>query len=319
MKSKLLIIDDCKTIVAILSDVLLKTGFKVESVLDGSEAMHKVLRFRPDLILLDIVMPRFNGIDFCRMLRNDTRTSHLPIILITSRNQVEDKVAGLEAGADDYVLKPFEEVELIARIKTNLRRARQEKSFNPLTGLPGNILIEEVLKKKVNSKEKFAFMYADLDNFKAYNDAYGFLKGDEILRAFSIIIQEAAAKKGNIGDFVGHIGGDDFVLITTPDKAEDIAKEIIRVLENRCKDFYNQEDAQRGYIKSINRQGVACLFPLVSVSIGIAHNEKRDIETHWEVVEVATELNKYAKKTPGNIYAKDQRLERQGAKISKGL
>lgn len=312
MKSKVLIIDDSRTIVAILSDLLLKAGFEVESVLEGSEAIHKVLQFMPDLVLLDIVMPSFNGIDFCKVLRNDTRTSHLPIILITSKNQVEDKVAGLEAGADDYVLKPFEEVELIARIKTNLRRARQEKSFNPLTGLPGNVLIEELLKKKVNSREKFAFMYADLDNFKAYNDAYGFLKGDEILRAFSTIIQEAVAKKGRVGDFVGHIGGEDFVVITTPDKAEDIAKEIIRDLKNCCKDFYNQEDAQREYIEGINRQGVSCQFPLVSVSIGIAHNEKRDIKTHWEVVEIATELNKYAKKTPGNIYAKDQRSEESG-------
>ena len=310
MKSKVLIIDDSKTVVAILRGLLLKAGFEVESVLEGSKAMHNVLQFMPDLILLDIVMPRFNGIDFCKMLRSDTRTSHLPIILITSKSQIEYKVAGLEVGADDYVLKPLEEVELIARIKTNLRRARQEKSFNPLTGLPGNILIEEVLKKKVNSKEKFAFMYADLDNFKAYNDAYGFLKGDEVLRVFSTIIQEALAKKGSVGDFVGHIGGDDFVVITTPDKAEDIAEEIIRALGICCKGFYNQEDAQREYIKAINRQGVPCQFPLVSVSIGIAHNKKRDIKTHWEVVEIATELNKYAKKTPGSICAEDQRSER---------
>lgn len=215
--NKVLVIDDDRFMVRVISDCLEKEGFAVNGAYDFNSAMDKIYSNAPDIILLDVVLPEMNGVEICRLLRNDTRTSHVPIIMLTSKVEVEDKVAGLDAGADDYITKPFDCLELIARVKTHLRRAKQEKSFNPLTELPGNILIEEEIKKRVNDvKKKFAVLYVDLDNFKAYNDVYGFLKGDEVIKFVAHILKKNINELGNPDDFIGHIGGDDFIAITTP-------------------------------------------------------------------------------------------------------
>ena len=310
MGSKIIIIDDSKTIVSILQDILTKTGFVVESVTEGEKAFDMILSFQPDLILLDVLMPDFDGIQFCKVLSNDTRTSHLPIIFVSQQAKLKDKVAGLEAGADDYITKPFAEDELVARIKSLLRRAKQERVFSPLTGLPGNILIEEKVKNVLaETGRKFAFLYLDLDNFKSYNDAYGFFKGDDVLLTTSRIIEEVIKEQGNADDFIGHIGGDDFVVIATFDKVDAVCQEIINRFEGQRERFYNKKDFQKGYIETKNRRGEKEILPLISLSIAVVHNEKREIKTHWEVAEIAAEIKKYAKQHQGSIYIKDKRIE----------
>ncbi len=308
MGSKIIIIDDSKTFVFILRDLLTKVGFEVEFVMEGKKALGEILRFQPDLILLDVLMSDLDGIQFCRALSNDTRTSHLPIIFISSKAKLKDKVAGLEAGADDYITKPFAEDELIARIKSHLRRAKHERAFSPLTGLPGNILIEEKVKEILAEPgRKFALLYLDLDNFKSYNDVYGFFKGDDVLLTMGRIIEEVIKEQGNTDDFVGHIGGDDFVAITTFEKVDSICQEIITRLEEQRERFYNEKDFQKGYIETKNRRGNKERFPLITLSIAVVHNEKREIKTHWEVAEIAAEVKKYAKQHQGSICIKDKR------------
>jgi diguanylate cyclase (GGDEF)-like protein len=197
---------------------------------------------------------------------------------------VEDKVAGLEAGADDYITKPFDNLELVARVKTHLRRAKQEKSFNPLTGLPGNILIEEEIKHRVaDTKRKFAVLYVDLDNFKAFNDVYGFLKGDEVIKFVAHIMNKNVKDLGNPDDFVGHIGGDDFITITTPEKLEVICRAIINQFDSTISLFYSSEDRKRGYIVTRDRTNQEIQYPFMSLSIAVVSNEKRNIENHWQV------------------------------------
>ena len=309
MNNKILVVDDDKFIVKIITDKLEKEGFEVLSALDGSAGLTSVYENTPDLILLDLVLPGGkNGNEICRLLRNDTRTSHVPIIMLTSRKETDDIVAGLEAGADDYITKPFDTTELVARLKTHLRRAKQVKSFNPLTGLPGNIMIEEEIKAAVNDKKSnFAVLYFDLDNFKAYNDVYGFLKGDEVLKLVAHIIQQCISQFGNSHDFLGHIGGDDFIAITTPEKSDVVCEQIIQRFDSTIPLFYTPEDRRRGYIVTADRKGIQCHYPIISLSIAVVTNEKKPISSHWEVVELAAELKKFAKSQPGSTYAKDRR------------
>jgi len=307
--SKLLVVDDDKFMVRVISDCLQKEGYDVKGAYDFNTAMEKIYETTPDLVLLDIVLPKMNGYEICRLLRNDTRTSHVPIIMLTSKGLVEDKVAGLEAGADDYITKPFDNLELIARVKTHLRRAKQEKSFNPLTGLPGNILIEEEIKQKVNNdKKKFAVLYIDLDNFKAFNDVYGFLRGDEVIKFVAHMVDRKVKELGNPDDFIGHIGGDDFIAITTPDKIDVICKAIIKDFDSGILTFYMQEDCKRGFIVTRDRSNQEIQYPFISLSIVVVSNERKYIENHWQVAEIAAEMKKYAKSKAGSVYVKDRRV-----------
>jgi len=306
---KILVVDDDRFMVKIITDCLEKEGFLVNGAMDFNSAMDQIYQSTPDIILLDVVLPKMNGYEICRLLRNDTRTSHVPIIMLTSRIQVEDKVAGLEAGADDYITKPFDNLELVARVKTHLRRAKQEKSFNPLTGLPGNILIEEEIKHRVaDTKRKFAVLYVDLDNFKAFNDVYGFLKGDEVIKFVAHIMNKNVKDLGNPDDFVGHIGGDDFITITTPEKLEVICRAIINQFDSTISLFYSSEDRKRGYIVTRDRTNQEIQYPFMSLSIAVVSNEKRNIENHWQVAEIAAEMKKYAKSKTGSVYVKDRRV-----------
>ncbi len=305
---KILIVDDDKFMFRVVADFLEKDGFVVYGAEDFNTAMEQIYVITPDIILLDVVLPQMNGYEICRLLRNDTRTSHLPIIMLTSKGQTEDKVAGLEAGADDYVTKPFDPPELIARVKTHLRRAKQEKSFNPLTGLPGNILIEEEIKHRVEGEKcKFAVLYLDLDNFKAYNDVYGFLKGDEVIKFFAHIIEKIVKEEGNPEDFIGHIGGDDFIAITTPDRVDDICQKVINQFDTTISLFYPSDDRRRGYITTRDRNNKDIQYPFMTISIAVISNIKRKIENHWQVAEIAAEMKKYAKTKPGSVYVKDRR------------
>jgi len=307
--NKVLVIDDDRFMVRVISDCLEKEGFAVNGAYDFNSAMDKIYSNAPDIILLDVVLPEMNGVEICRLLRNDTRTSHVPIIMLTSKVEVEDKVAGLDAGADDYITKPFDCLELIARVKTHLRRAKQEKSFNPLTELPGNILIEEEIKKRVNDvKKKFAVLYVDLDNFKAYNDVYGFLKGDEVIKFVAHILKKNINELGNPDDFIGHIGGDDFIAITTPSKVDTICRSVINQFDSTILLFYSKEDRKRGFIVTRDRTNQEIKYPFMTISIAIVSNEKRHINNHWQVAEIAAEMKKYAKSKTGSVYVKDRRV-----------
>lgn len=305
---KVLVIDDDKFMFRIICDCLSQQNYSVVGASDYEAGMDYIYQTTPDIILLDVILPKMNGYEICRMLRNDTRTSHLPIIMLTSKDLVADKVAGLEAGADDYITKPFDCSELQARIKTLLRRAKQVKSFNPLTGLPGNILIDESIKSLIyTSKNSFSVLYLDLDNFKAFNDAYGFLKGDEVIKFLAHIISKNVQELGSPDDFIGHIGGDDFIVITTPEKSDTICEAIIDQFDTSIQLFYSSEDRQRGYIVTKDRQNQESRFSIMTLSIAVVSNENRTIENHWQVAEIAAELKKLAKSQPQSIYVKDRR------------
>jgi diguanylate cyclase (GGDEF)-like protein len=304
-----LVADDDADIRAFLEITLSLAGFDVLEAADGVDAVEVARRSTPDLILLDVMMPRMDGLEALQKLREDARTSHIPVVLLTARAQREDTLGGLEAGADDYITKPFDGDVLIARIHSALRRADQQRSLNPLTGLPGNERILAELSARLGRALPLALLYVDLDQFKPFNDHYGFLRGDEAIRALADLLRQVARDLGDAETFVGHVGGDDFVVILTPGQAETVAADICRRFDDLAPTLYDPADRMAGSIEVPDRRGVPQRFPLLSLSIGIATTERRDFAHQGEVVTVATEMKRYAKShgTGRSTYAFDRR------------
>jgi PleD family two-component response regulator len=215
----ILVVDDDPDIARFVEVNLRSVGYDVSVAGDGEEALVKAEELHPDLVLLDVMMPRVDGFEVAQRLRRNPRTANTNIIMLTAKALSSDKVLGLTSGADDYIIKPFDPIELLARVKTTLRRAKDMKALSPLTGLPGNIRIQEEIQRKVDDEIPFAVLYCDLDNFKAYNDHYGFARGDRVIVAAARILQEVVEDMARVEGFVGHVGGDDFVVVVPPDVA----------------------------------------------------------------------------------------------------
>jgi diguanylate cyclase (GGDEF)-like protein len=309
MTDRLLVVDDDPDIARFIEVNLRTHGFEVHLASDGVEALEKAQEIRPDLVLVDVMMPRMDGFQVVDHLRSDPRTANTSIIMLTAKALTADKVLGITAGADDYIIKPFDPVELVARVKGTLRRAREMRAISPLTGLPGNARIHDELLNRIASGENFALLYADLDNFKAYNDHYGFLRGDDALRAVARCVQDSALEIGGSKAFVGHLGGDDFVLITPVEIAEELCKAMLAECHNVVPGLYEAEDIKRGYIELENRQGKMERFPMLSMSIGVATTDRRKYSHPGEVVGVATELKEFAKRTEGSTFVFDRRSD----------
>ena len=269
-------------------------GFDVVLAEDGDEALARAAALRPALVILDVMMPGLDGFEVCRRLRSDVRTSAIPVIILTAKSMTVDKVVGLTAGADDYVLKPFDPLELIARVRTTLRRDRELRASSPLTGLPGNHVIERELARRHADKEPVALVYADLNDFKPFNDHYGFLRGDEVIRMTADVLQQSVVDAGQ-GAFVGHIGGDDFMLACDPDQVLDVCKEVIAAFDRRIAEHYDPADWERGYLELPDRQGGSRRWPRVSIALGVATTRQRSYRDHREIVETATEMKSYLK------------------------
>jgi len=253
------------------------------------------------------MMPRIDGFEVAQRLRRNPQTQNTSIIMLTAKALSTDKVLGLTAGADDYIIKPFDPIELLARVKGTLRRAKEMRNLSPLTGLPGNIRIQEEIERMVREGKPFSVLYSDLDNFKAYNDQKGFVRGDRMIQSAARIIQDAVVEMGGPDAFVGHVGGDDFIAMTTPEVAEDVAKRICERFEQAKADFYEPEDIERGFVRIEDRKGVLQEIPLVAISIGIATTARRDFAHYGEAVAVATEMKQFAKRDAGSSYAVDRR------------
>lgn len=307
VKNKLLIVDDDLHIFELLKVNLENAGYQIIRACDGEEALATALKENPDLIVLDIMMPKIDGFEVCRKLRENENTYLIPIIVLSAKDAPADKILGLQLGADDYLTKPFDVNELIARIDTRLRRTEQFMSASPLTGLPGNVSIMYEANKRLRNHVSFALMYLDIDNFKPFNDKYGFRCGDEVIKFVADILKKCAGKD----DFVGHIGGDDFIVICNFENAELVCENIIDLFDAGIRKFYTGEDRQQGFIQSLDRKGKPQQFPIMVLSIGLLTNERQDLNEYGKLIEVVTELKNLAKesnKEGKSIYFKERRI-----------
>jgi diguanylate cyclase (GGDEF)-like protein len=306
MPESILVVDDDPDIARFVEVNLRSAGYDVSVASDGEEALEKAGLLRPDLVLLDVMMPRIDGFEVAHRLRRNPQTANTSIIMLTAKALATDKVLGLTAGADDYIIKPFDPIELLARVKGTLRRAKEMRNLSPLTGLPGNIRIQEEIERMVREDLPFAVVYADLDNFKAYNDQKGFVQGDRLIQATARVVQDAVMEFASDG-FVGHVGGDDFVAVLKPDIAEDVAKRIVEAFDARIHEFYEPEEVAQGFVEVEDRKGELQQIPLAGISVGIATTDVRSFAHYGEAVSMATEMKQFAKREARSSYAIDRR------------
>ena len=311
-RKKILIIDDSELMVKLTADILQSRDYKVVSASDGIDGLRMVTEEKPDLVLLDIVMPGMDGFEVCKTLRENPANNLMPIIMLTAQENEDDKLAGLELGADDYITKPFNPRELLSRINNTLIRIDRNRWANPLTGLKGNLEIQAEINHRIATNKLFSVIYLDIDNFKAFNDVYGFPCGDRGIKITADIITDNVAMYGAGDDFIGHVGGDDFIIISQPSLTDNICENIIKDFDSKIRELYTNADRRNGYITTANRKGIITKYPIMTISLAVVTNEHRAIFNHIQIGEIAAELKKKAKTIEGSVYIKDKRREMTG-------
>lgn len=308
-KKRILIADthilDLATLIGTLKD-----DYHVVVANNGVEVFKQLKKNRIDMILLDTRFPDVDGFEICQKLKSDTQSKEIPVIFITAQGSGSNEEKGFEAGAVDYITKPFNAPTVTARIKNQLKHSAAIAELkrlnqlaldaNPNTKLPGNNSILKEIQRVVSEKEAVCVVYADLDYFKIYNDTYGFSQGDNVIIFTANVIRVALQITGCEDCFLGHIGGDDFVFVVPVEKCVAVADEIIRRIDRGIDEFYSKEDLQRGYVVATNREGKEMQHPLISLSMGGVNLEQRKVLTAFEVIDICTEMKKAAKEQSGS-------------------
>jgi DNA-binding response OmpR family regulator len=268
--SFLLYADDHAHMRTMVRDLLAAEGHTVTLAADGVAALSQLGLARaadgpgataaparlPDLMVLDVMMPGLSGLEVCRRVKAHPRTAGVPVLMLTGEGTIDDKVAGFDAGADDYLAKPFHPRELRARVDALLRLVRREGDRNPTSGLPGSAAIEAALYDRAGQGQAFAACYLDLDHFKAFNDAFGFAAADGVIRDAGTALHGAVSDAGGGGDdFVGHVGGDDFLVVTVPERAVPLVEESARRFRALVAARAGSEAAARGSYRAADREG----------------------------------------------------------------
>ena len=305
----ILVVDDDQDIAGFVAFNLEIHGYEVMRARDGQEALELMETRRPDLAIVDWMMPRMDGVQLTQRLRAEPLTSALPVIMLTAKSMTIDKVVGLTAGVDDYLVKPFDTAELIARVASTLRRNKEFREVSPLTGLPGNARVRREIADRMKAGGEYSVGYIDIDRFKSVNDVYGFDRGDEFITALARSLHKAVASIGQPSIFLGHIGGDDFVFICAPDQVLPLTQRTVTDFEQAADQLYDPADAERGFIEVPDRRGNKNRAALVTLSIGVAQAtvDGRKFTDPRVVIAVASEMKKVAKSQPGSYVAIDRR------------
>lgn len=307
IKLKVLLAEDDQDVIDVTRTVLDQNGYVTVVEPSGSKVLEAITREMPNLIILDLILPGASSDEIFKNIKEDPSLQNIPVIILTGKQDLESKITLLDAGADDFITKPFHLGELIARVNNIVRRHYANLDASPLTYLPGNKSITRKIEDLIDNHLEFAVSYIDLDNFKAFNDKYSFNRGDEILRKTGQILIEASREKGAPGDFIGHIGGDDFILISKPASIDGVCLKIIEKFDKVIKSFYAPEDVEAEGIIVEDRNKVVTKFPIMSISIGSVTNENIKLEHVGQISNLAGELKKYAKSFNGSTYVKDRR------------
>jgi len=303
---RVLVVDDDAKIAAICAEVLSNMGFEVSTAGTIADARRSLREHRPELMLLDVTLPDGDGFAFLEELKAERASSHLSVIFVSARAETSSKVKALKLGGDDYLVKPFDALELGARVESVLRRREQEMGASPTTQLPGSAAIERETLKRLREKQPFAFCYLDLDNLKAYNDYYGYAKADAVVRQTGDLLRQVLAHLGDPTDFLGHVAGDDFVFITSPGAVDRICQRCLEEFDRIIPLYYDWKDRERGYIEGDDRYGEKRQFPIMSVSIAAVMCDGVS-SSHAQLARLAADLKKRAKALPGSVYLRSDR------------
>jgi PleD family two-component response regulator len=290
-KARLLIVEDDTDISNMLRIYFSGQNYEVDTALRGSVALDKTRSNLPHLIVLDIMLPDIDGFEVCRILRTNTRTSHVPIIFLTQKDERSDKLQGLELGADDYITKPFDIEELKLRVQRAIARAEQQSLTDPRSGLPSGRLIEEQLRRIIR-QDSWCFMDIRINQFEPFKDVYGFVAGDDVLRFTAMLLGEVVDEIGTVNDFIGHAGGDNFIIISTAAAGPLIHKQIQARFASEVLSHYNFMDRDQGYILAKGADGQEKKVPLMTLSIGEVSPAKYDFADIREITEMAAEARR---------------------------
>ena len=261
----------------------------------------------PSLIIIDEDTTDVNIVEFCKSIRSNEDNSITPIIVVSSNRDREHVVNVLKTDVEYYIKKPLHEEYFYYTIKNIVGLLAKNRRVSPLTGLPGNVQIQTEMKKRLLNKETFAMLYFDLDNFKAYNDVYGFANGDEIIKFTARTMSKHIHQLDSSESFIGHIGGDDFVAIIEPTDYDKLCQNIIAEFDKLVVDFYNEVDVERGFVEVANRRGIIEQFPLTSISIAVLEVDSKIYKTTLEIGEVAGQVKHKAKAILGSTYVINKR------------
>ena len=306
MAQEIIVIDNNQEIIGEIKEIFKKEKeYRFKVIKDSG--LEKELDSIPALFIINEDNMDLDIIEACRLIRSDDDNNITPVIVISGNADKEHRLKILSEYVEYFVKKPMDKEYLYYTVKNLLRLISTNRTISPLTGLPGNVQIHAELKKRLVNKETFSVLYLDLDNFKAYNDVYGFLKGDEIIKFTANTILRNVHVGSVTDNFVGHIGGDDFVAIVDNECYEEVCQNIILEFDKGVKNYYTDEDLERGYLEVPNRKSVLEQFPLTSISIGVVVVDKSKYANILEIGEVGAQVKHIAKTTMGSSYAINRR------------
>ena len=310
MKKTLLVADDDKEFRGVITRLFEGTEWQVETAEDGVAALERMAARPPDIILLDLNMPRLGGRELLGRIRKTSSLAMTPVVVISGDCAPLEQAYEFWLGADDFISKPFNALELVSRVEGAARRARLLPGADPLTRLPGSAAIGAETARRIEAGVPMAFFCIDIDNFREYNDSYGYLNGDNTIKQTAALLSGVQEDFAGEDVFLGHAGGDDFVMVSSPGKAEEISRAIAARFDALATGFYSAEDAARGCIVSRNHAGEPREFPLLTLSIAVTTNEKREFSHYAKVVDTVGEIKKYLKAFKGrygSVYSKDKK------------
>lgn len=290
-KARLLVVEDDFDISNMLQIYFAGQNFDVDVAPRGSVALEKTRHNLPHLIVLDIMLPDIDGFEVCRILRTNIRTSHVPIIFLTQKDERSDKLAGLELGADDYITKPFDIEELKLRVQRAITRSEQQSLTDPRSGLPSGRLIEEQLRRIIR-QQNWALMDVRINYFEPFNEVYGFVAGDDVLRFAGMLANEVLDELGTPNDFIGHAGGDNFIIITAAESADEIRQRLKSRFSEEVLSHYNFMDRDQGFIMAASQGGQTEKVPLMTLSVGLVSPKEYQFADIREITEMAAEARR---------------------------
>ncbi len=307
MVQEIYIIDDDDSSIVIFRE-LFKNDKDIRFISVKTQDIDVALKNIPSLIVINEDAIDRDVVELCRKIRKDEDNTITPVIVVSSITNKEHRIKILQESVEFFIKKPVDEQYLYYTVKNVNRLLSSNRRISPLTGLPGNVQIHAELKKRLSKREAFSVLYLDLDNFKAYNDVYGFLKGDEIIEfTAETIINLIHNDNGMEDTFVGHIGGDDFVAIVPSANSEKLCQNILAYFDSRVGKFFTEEDLEKGYIEVANRRGIIEQFPLTSLSIGVVVADVGRFHNILEIGEIGAQVKHAAKSVMGSSYAVDKR------------
>ena len=305
MLNEVYIIDDDESSIVIFRE-LFKDDPDYKFISVKTQQIDIALKNIPSLIVINEDAIDRDVIQLCRKIRKDEDNTITPLIVVSSNSSRHHRMRILNESVEYFIKKPVDEGYLYYTVKNLNRLLTTNRRVSPLTGLPGNVQIHSELKKRISNEEEFSVLYLDLDNFKSYNDVYGFLKGDKIIQYTANIITDEIHTDGGSG-FVGHVGGDDFIAIVPYLEVDNLCQRIIARFESKIKDFFTEEDAEKGYLEIQNRRGIIEKFPLTSISIAVVVADKNRFSNILQIGDVAAQVKHAVKSVMGSSYTIDRR------------